>query len=61
MRNHQCIHQDKWEEYLEMAEDHCFSAGMDPEKTSVKGMLNRLLGMPVDVQNRLFSHFQAPS
>ena len=45
--------------YLDEAEEACFAAGMDPEKPSVKGFLNRLLGMPPRVQNLIFVHFSS--
>ena len=51
--------QRRWGEYLDGAEDALACAGIDPEKVDVKGFLNRLLGMSVEMQNLIFSHFAA--
>ena len=51
--------QEKWQEYLEEAEDAIAGAGIDDKTPNVKKFLNRLLGMPVEMQNRVFAHFSA--
>ena len=49
---------DKWAEYLESGEDAVHDAGIDAEKDT-KSFLNRLLGVTVQMQNLMFSHFAA--
>ena len=50
--------QNKWTDYLEAGEDAVAGAGIDAEKET-KSFLNRLLGIPVTLQNYIFSHFAA--
>ena len=45
--------------YLEEAEDALAGAGVTTDCPSVKHFLNRLLGMPVTMQNKVFTHFMA--
>jgi len=51
--------QERWEAYLNETEDALAGAGIDEEHPEVKKFLNRLLGMPVSIQNRVFAHFSA--
>tara|TARA_B100000513_G_scaffold111919_1_gene48791 strand:+ start:1317 stop:6272 length:4956 start_codon:yes stop_codon:yes gene_type:complete len=52
--------QEAWATYLDQAEEAVASTGIDREfKGGVKKLLNKLLGMPVDMQNRIFAHFSA--
>ena len=48
----------QWAEYLESGEDAVHDAGIDAEKDT-KSFLNRLLGVTVQMQNLMFSHFAA--
>ena len=48
--------QEKWSTYLDDAEDMVAACGMTSEKDT-KSFLNRLLGVPVRLQNLMFSHF----
>lgn len=50
--------QGKWAEYLDAAEDALANAGIDDEASTTR-FLNRILGMPVKLQNMIFSHFSA--
>ena len=50
---------DKWGEYLQRAEEGTTAAGIDAENGSVKSFLNRMLGLSVQLQNMIFSHFAA--
>ena len=50
--------QERWTAYLEAGEDAVFGCGIDPDK-DVKSFLNRLLGVPVHLQNMIFTHFSA--
>ena len=45
-------------QYLDAGEDAVAACGIDPEKDT-KSFLNRLLGVPVALQNLIFSHFAA--
>jgi len=50
----------RWKEYLDDAEEAVASVGINTDdKGSVKGFLNRLLGMCVKMQNKVFDHFMA--
>ena len=49
--------QERWLAYLEEADDAFCAAGISEDKLSVKHFLNRMLGMKVGVQNRVFGHF----
>ena len=49
--------QERWQAYLEEADDAFCAAGISEDKLSVKHFLNRMLGMKVGVQNRVFGHF----
>jgi len=51
--------QERWTAYLDDAEDALAGAGIDNETGGVKKFLNRLLGMPVGMQNKIFAHFSA--
>ena len=49
-----------WGQYLEAADDALAAVGVGGAKRpTVKTFLNRLLGLPVGMQNKLFSHFTA--
>jgi len=51
--------QANWSAYVMEAEDALSSAGIDADCSGVKKFLNRILGMPVGLQNKIFSHFTA--
>ena len=51
--------QEKWTAYLEEADDALAATGITVDKLTVKHFLNRMLGMKVATQNRLFGHFTA--
>jgi len=51
--------QANWTKYLEDAESACVSSGIDKKVKSVKRFLNKLLGMTVDMQSKIFTHFNA--
>lgn len=63
--NSSCIRpafsQKNWTSYLDAAEKAMAGAGVDKycPRVSVKKFLNRLLGMPVRMQNMIFSHFMS--
>ena len=50
---------DKWGEYLDGASDAIASAGIAADEHQTRKFLNRLLGLPVQMQNWIFSHFSA--
>ena len=51
--------QTKWSEYLDAADEALASAGIAKDDVGVKMMLNRILGMEVGMQNKIFTHFTA--
>ena len=51
--------QNNWTDYLQRAEDGTTAAGIDPDNCTVKSFLNRMLGLTVELQNMIFSHFAA--
>ena len=52
--------QQNWSEYIDEAEEAMASAGIfGMENLSVRRFLNRLLGMPVRMQNTIFQHYTA--
>lgn len=53
------LSQDKWSSYLDEAEEGMAGAGIDKNCPGVKKFLNRVLGMPVMMQNKIFSHFMS--
>lgn len=63
MPTHTCMRrafpQEKWSSYLDEAEEAMAGAGIDKNCPGVKKFLNRLLGMPVQMQNKIFTHFMA--
>ena len=50
---------DAWADYLEQACEECTNMGMTQEKLQVKHFLNRMLGMSIAAQGRVFAHFNA--
>ena len=48
-----------WGAYVDEAEAACAGAGIDRECSGVKKFLNRILGMKIDLQNKIFTHFMA--
>ena len=49
-----------WAQYLDDADEALVSVDLSAQaKPPVKKFLNRILGLPVAMQNRLFSHFTA--
>lgn len=54
--------QTKWQEYLDEGQESLVECGVgekDADKLTTKIFLNRILGLPVERQNRIFSHFAA--
>ena len=51
----------QWEEYLGAADEALFSVGLtlSEKGLNVRLLLNRILGVAVSMQNRIFSHFTA--
>ena len=49
--------QQQWGDYLDEAEELLARLGMKAEDSGVRKFLNRLLGVQLDMQNKIFAHF----